>query len=58
MGTCPNIKVELDVVDKIPFIIRLYDVKKDKDLDKEMKRPCHLGILKESFSLFQSSCVN
>ena len=48
IGTCPNIKVEIDVTDKSPFFIRPDHVKdKDKTLiDKEMK--ClFLGILKE-----------
>ena len=47
IGTCLNI--EIDVTDKSPFFIRLYHVKEeDKNiLDKEMKRLCYLGILKE-----------
>ena len=55
IGTCPNIEVEIDVMDKSPFFIRPYHVKEeDKALiDKEMKRLCYLGILKEGFfSLF------
>ena len=49
IGTCPNIKVEIDVTDKSSFIIRPYHVKEnDKTLiDKEMKGLCYLGILKE-----------
>ena len=48
IGTSPNIEVEIDVTDKMPFFIRLYHVKEeDKNiLDKEMKRLCYLGILK------------
>ena len=51
IGTCPNIEVEIDVTDKSPFFIRPYHVKEeDKTLiDKEMKRLCYLGILKEGF---------
>ena len=56
IGTCPNIEVEIDATDKSPFFIRPYHVKEeDKALiDKEMKRLCYLGILKEGFSAFSS----
>ena len=39
IGTCPNIEVEIDVMDKSPFFIRPYHVKEeDKALiDKGMK---------------------
>ena len=52
IGTCSNIEVEIDVTGKSPFFIRPYHVKEeDKALiDKEMKRLCNLGILKEGFS--------
>ena len=34
-GTCPNIEVEIDVMDKSPFLIRPYHAKeKDKALTK------------------------
>ena len=61
IGTRPNIEVEIDVMDKSPFLIRRYHVKEeDKALiDKEMKCLCYLGILKEGiFSLFQPSYAN
>ena len=53
---CPNIKVEIDVTDKTPFFIRPSHAKEeDKNiLDKEMKRLCYLGILKEGFSTYSS----
>ena len=56
IGTCPNIEVEIDVMDKSPFSIRPYHVKEeDKALiDKEMKRLCCLSILKERFSAYSS----
>ena len=56
VGMCPNIEVEIDVTDKSPFIIRPYHVKEeDKNiLDREMKRLCYLGILKEGFSAYMS----
>ena len=52
IGTCPNIEVAIDVTDKSPFFIRPYNVKEeDKSLiNKDMKRLCYLGILKEGFS--------
>ena len=51
-GICPNKDVEIDVTGKSIFFIRPYQVKEeDKNiLDKEMKRLCYLGILKEGFS--------
>ena len=51
IGTCPNIEVDIDITDKMPFFIRPYQVREeDKSiLDKEMKRLCYLGILKEGF---------
>ena len=56
IGTCPNIEVEIIVMDRSPFFIRPYQVKKeDKALiDKEMKQLCYLGILKEGFSPYCS----
>ena len=56
IGTCPNIEVEIDVTDKSPFFIRPFHTRKgDKILlDKEMKRLCYLGILKEGFSAYSS----
>ena len=58
IGTCPNIEVEIDIMDKCPFFIRPHYVKEeDKSfIDKEMKRLCHLRILKEGF-LANSSLV-
>ena len=51
IGTYPNTEVESDLVDKTPFFIRLYHVKEEDKhiLDKEMKRLCHLDILREGF---------
>ena len=51
VGACPNIKVEIDVVDRTPFSIRPYYVKKeDKQiLDMKKKRLGHLSILKDGF---------
>ena len=43
-------------MDKTPFFIRLYHVREEdkRILDKEMKRLCYLGILKECFSAYSS----
>ena len=56
IGTCPNIEVEINVTDKYPFFIRPYHIREEdkKFLDKEMKRLCYLGILKEGFSAYSS----
>ena len=55
IGTCPNIKVEIDVMDNSPFFLRPFHDKEDKAiLGKEMKRLCYLGILKEGFSTYSS----
>ena len=56
IGTCLNIEVEINVMDKSPFFIRPYYVKEeDKTLiDKEKKCLCYLGILKEGFSAYSS----
>ena len=56
IGTCPNIEVEIEVTDRSPFFIRPFHAREqDKAiLDKEMKRLCYLGILKEGFSAYSS----
>ena len=53
---CPNIRVEIDVTDNSPFFIRPFHTKEEDKaiLDKEMKRLCYLGILKEGFSAYSS----
>ena len=55
IGTCPNIKVEIDVTDKSPFLIWPFHAREEDKaiLDKEMKRLCYLGILK-GFSAYSS----
>ena len=54
IGTCTNI--DIDVTDKTPFFIRPYHIREEdkRILDKEMKRLCYLGILKEGFSAYSS----
>ena len=56
IGTCPNIEVEVDVVDKTPFFIRPFHAKEEDEaiLDMKMKKLCYLGILKEGFSAYSS----
>ena len=56
IGTCPNIEVGIDVMDKSSFFIRPYHVREEdkKVIDKEMKHLCYLGILKERFSPYSS----
>ena len=55
-GTCPNIEVDIDITDKSPFFIRPYHVREEGKaiIDKEMKRLCYLGILKEGFLAYSS----
>ena len=56
IGTCPNIEVNIEVTDSSPFFVQPYSVnKEDRNvLDKEMRRLCYLGILKEGFSAYSS----
>ena len=39
IGTCPNIEVEIDVTDKLPFFIRPYHIREEDKafINKEMK---------------------
>ena len=56
IATYSNKEAEIDVKDKSPFFIRSYHIKgEDKNIsDKEMKRLCYLGILKEGFLAYSS----
>ena len=56
IGTCPHIKLKIDVMDSSPFFIRPFHAKEEDKavLDKEMRRLCYLGILKEGFSAYSS----
>ena len=51
IGTSPNIEVEIEITDRSPFFIRPYHVTEEDKvvIDKEMKRICYMGILKEGF---------
>ena len=59
IGMCPNIKADIDVTDNSAFFIRPFHAKKEDKaiLDKEMKRLCYLGILKEGFSAYSSPVI-
>ena len=56
IGMCPNIEVNIEVMDNSPFFIWPYHVKEEDRavLDKEMRRLCYLGLLKEGFSAYSS----
>ena len=56
IGMCPNIEVNVEVMDNSPFFIWPYHVKEEDRavLDKEMRQLCYLGILKEGFSAYSS----
>ena len=56
IGMCPNIEVNKEVTDNSQFFIWTYHVKEENRvvLDKEMRRLCYLGILKEGFSAYSS----
>ena len=58
ISTCPNIEIDIEITDETPFFIRIrpYHANEEdkKILDKEMKRLCYLGILKEGFSAYSS----
>ena len=56
IGTHPNIEIDIDVTDRTPYFIRPYHVKEEdkRILDKEMRRLCYLGILKEGFSPYSN----
>ena len=46
IGTCPNMEVGIDVMDKSPFFVRPYHIRVEdkKVIDKEMRCLCYLGI--------------
>ena len=59
IGTCPNIEVEIEVTVRSPFFIRPFHAREEGKaiLDKEMKRLCYLGIIKEGFSAYSSPVI-
>ena len=59
IGMCLNIEVNIEVTDNSPFFIRPNHVKEEDRavLDKEMRRLCYLGILKEGFLAYSSPVI-
>ena len=59
IGTCCNIEVEIDIMDKTLFFIGpFHDKEEDKAiLNKEMKRLCYLGNFKEGFLAYSNSVM-
>ena len=55
IGTCPNIEIDIDIMNRTPFFLRPYHMRAEdkRILDNEMKRLCYLGILK-GFSAYSS----
>ena len=61
IGTCPNIKVEIDITDSSPFYIRTFHAREEDKaiLEEEMKRLHYSGNIEgRFFSLFKPSYVN
>ena len=56
IGMCPNIEVNIVVLDNSPFFIRPYHVKEEDRtvVDKKMRRLRYLGVLNEGFSACSS----
>ena len=59
IGLAPEMKVELEMLDKTPFFIRPFTVKEDMKpkIDKEMTRLEILGILKKGLSGYSSPAM-
>ena len=56
IGLCPNMEIELELNDVIPFFIRSFPIKESgKDvIDQEMRKGCISGILKKGMSSYSS----
>ena len=59
IGTYLNIEVNIEVTDNSLFFIRPYHVKEEDRavLDKEIRRLCYLGILKEGFLAYSCPVI-
>ena len=60
IGTCPNIEIDIDVTDKMPFFIRPYQVREeDKKSSRQRNEEIMLSRITERrfFSIFKSSNV-
>ena len=51
VGTCSDIEIDIDITDKMEFFVRPHHVREEdmRILDKELKRLCYLGIIKDGF---------
>ena len=61
IGTCPNIEIDIDVMDKTPFFIRPYHVREEdkRILDKKNEKIMLFGNFERRlFSLFKPSNVD
>ena len=58
IGMCPNIEVNIEVMDNLPSFIRPCHVKEEDRavLDKEMRRLCYFGNIKGRFFSILESC--
>ena len=47
IGECPNIRIDIDVIDDSPFFVRPFPISENKPImDLQMKRMVSLGIIK------------
>ena len=60
IGSCPNIEVGIDVMDKSPFFIRPYHIREEdkKFIDKKNEEPMLFRYTKRILSILQSHYVN
>ena len=61
IGTCPNIKVEIDIINSSPFFIRPFHAREEDKaiLDKETKKVVLFGNFEgKAFQLIQASYAN
>ena len=54
IDTCPNIKIDIDVMDKTPFFIRPYHIRRQENIIKINEKTVLLSILKGGFSAYLS----
>ena len=59
IGTCPFIEVHLKLKDETPFFLRPYPMREEqkKDIQKEMDRLEHLGIIPKGLTSYSSPVV-
>ena len=56
IGLCPNMEIELELNDETAFFIRPFPIKENENyvVDKEMRKGCLLGILRNGISSYSS----